>query len=131
MPLKRQACQHRELRVGCPAIVDSQLYGNGEFFEFGKMILGGTSRTTSDNALLKVLADQLLSLVFEYSEALAMYRANIDANFEFRAHKSRVEMFVRFLEGKQSLLDDGGTSLSPSKVSLGLIRQHLSDNQPG
>lgn len=95
--------------------------GNGKVFDFGDMILSNANHQTPDSALLHSFASHLLRLVGEYSEALALYRDNIGPHFEFKAHKARLEVYVKFLDAHQGSLD------AMQKITLDFVKHHLAE----
>ena len=81
------------------------------------MILLGQPVVTGDPRFLPSLTSQLLKLISEYAEALALYRDNIDSYFEFKAHRARLQLFVTFLE--RSTLE------GMDQLTLGFVKKHL------
>ena len=90
-----------------------------EFVDFGDYVFGVAAHPPMHDDLFRAMVRTLLVFVAEYSEAVALYRANIHAHFDLKAHRLRLKHLLEFLEENRDLLE--GTE----GVTLGFIRLHF------
>ena len=78
--------------------------GNERYAEIGDMVSGISSPTEFQESSYRAAMDKLLRLTANYCEAIALYRANVNGYFVFRAHQQRAEELVKYLEGQTKYL---------------------------
>lgn len=114
----------RRIQVG-DYRANNTLVGNERYVEIGDMISGLETPDHMDEQSYKAAMDKLLRLTASYCEAIALYRANINGYFIFRAYQQRGEELVCFLEKNTKYL------YQMAVPTLGFCKMHLEGRENG
>jgi len=85
-------------------VLGRELRDHGGSRQFGDYVVGLSG--AADAELFARLTSRLLLGVFKYCEALHLFRDNVGAHFEYRAHHYRAEQLVQFLERNHQILKE-------------------------
>lgn len=93
--------------------------GNNRYVEIGDMVYGIEIPAEVHEPSFKAAMDKLLKFTANYCEAIALYRANINGYFIFRAHHQKAEELVKYLDSNIKYL------YQMASPTLGFCKMHL------
>lgn len=93
--------------------------GNDRYVELGDMVSGIESPAEFHAPSYKAALEKLLKLTASYCEAIALYRANVDGYFIFKAYQQRARELVAYLGEKTKYLNQmAGPTLGFCKLHI-------------
>lgn len=93
--------------------------GNNRFVELGDMVSGIESPAGFHEPSYKAALEKLLRLTASYCEAIALYRANVDGYFIFKAYQQRARELVAYLGERTKYLNQmAGPTLGFCKLHI-------------
>ena len=104
-------------------LMERPLTGDSDEVLFGDYMIRMSGRPAQSNRQFRALVSLLVEYVGEYSEALALYQANVAVGLEYRLHRARLRRYLAFLESELDFVSD------IQKVTLGFARDHLNKLQ--
>jgi hypothetical protein len=93
--------------------------GNNRYVELGDMVSGIESPAGFHEQSYRAALERLMRLTALYCEAIALYRANVDGYFIFKAYQQRARELVAYLEQRTNYLNPmAGPALGFCKLHL-------------
>ncbi|WP_071873539.1 hypothetical protein [Atopomonas hussainii] len=93
--------------------------GNLAFAQLGDILGGIVTPAQFQESSFKAALEKLMRQTASYCEAIALYRANVNGHFIFRAHQQRAAELLSYLESNQKHLSHmAGATLKLCKMHL-------------